>query len=754
MRILIIPIILLFANSIFAQTLKGKVVIKNEKNGEDVEINASGAKLFWNNTNIMTMANPVGEFEIAIAPNQDTLIVKYKNLYNDTLIITDKSNFLLIKLERITKKQLTEIKFTKSRPAVEISYLTPSQQLTITKKELAKAACCNLSEAFETTPSVDVSYSDAVTGQKQIQLLGLSTPYTLITQENMPNIRGLASIAGLSYTPGTFVNGIQLTKGSGSVVNGYESLAGAINIELNKPDNSEALFLNGYQGSGGRSELNANLAKKWNEKLASGLMLHYKNTWHKQDMNKDGFMDNPLEQAKIGLYRMQYFATNGLEIQGGIKGIDMAQNGGSIIENTNNFNFEAKTNRLESWLKIGKSFKAKPWKSFGLQLSSFTHRQTLQTSNRQYQGNQDNFYANYIYQTIIKTSDHGIKLGASYLLDNYREKLVGQLNINRKESVPGIFAEYTYNYFEKLSAVFGLRYDYHNLYKGFVTPRVHLRYAPTPKNTFRATIGRAQRTANILTEQQGAFFSNRTFVFVGGDSIWTKGLLPEIAWNMGASYSREFKLNYRTGSIQLDYYYNTFTKQIIADYETPRMVYFYNLNGKSFAHSFQSQIDYEAIRKKLDIRLAYRWYDVQQNFRGTQISKPLLSAHRAFVNIAYKPRPSIFTDATFVINGSKRLANSFANHSVDTLYHISKSPSFVTINAQITKVWNKKFETYLGGENLTNFMQHDAIIGRENSANNLYFDATQVWGPIMGINGYIGFRYKVPQKVEAELTTK
>jgi outer membrane receptor for ferrienterochelin and colicins len=733
---------MMYKNVVKAQltidTLWGKVQTTTNAEAEINKI-LIGARLQWLGTNIATFTNPLGEFKIPITTNNKQLIISYKGFVTDTILVENTNTYIEINMSRLTKS-ISNIVINAERKATEISYLSSIQTLKIKEGELLKAACCNLSESFETTPSVDVSYTDAITGQKQIQMLGLATPYTLITQENIPNIRGLGSILGLNFTPGTFVQGMQLSKGTGSVVNGYESLAGQINVELQKPDGKEKVYFNVYQSTGARSEINLNLNKKWNKTLASGLMLHYKNQWAKQDNNDDGFMDNPLGQQFVGVYRMQNFSAKGTEIQGMIKQIYTNDAGGQIVNN--GWQYNSNIARTEANLKIGKVYKATPWKSMGLQLAGFTHLQNLQTPTKNYKGTQQNFYSNYIYQNVLGNTNHAYKIGASFVADNYNETMPDTIikNLHRTEIVPGIFAEHTYNYLDEFTIVTGLRIDYHNLYGAFITPRLHIRYVPWGTSALRLSIGKARRTVSILAENQSAYFTNRTFTFLGDTTQWQQGLQPEVAWNTGASFTQPFTLNYRKGSIMADYYYSWFTKQIIADYETPRQVTFYNLNGKSFSHSLHIQADYEVLRKKLDIRLAYKYYDTRTTFNGVLLQRPLVAQHRGFLNIAYATRSKWKLDATYNINGSKRLPNSKANNT-DVNFTQQYSEIFSTVNAHISKQINKQLELYAGAENITNYMQHHAIISAANP-NGADFDASQTWGPVMGINGYVGLRWR------------
>src|SRR5690606_22835985 len=350
--------------------------------------------------------------------------------------------------------RLNDVKVIGRRHTTSISTQGAAKVERIGIGELMKAACCNLSESFETTPSVDVGFTDAVSGYKQIQMLGLAGTHTAFTRENIPDIRGLAAITGLTFTPGAWVESMQLSKGAGSVVNGYEGTAGQINIEWRKPfeDKEPRLYLNGYQSAQGRSEGNLILSHKFNEELSTNLLLHGRADWAKIDMNKDGFLDQPLGKTFAGANRWFYFNPNGLEFQAGIKAVLLDNVGGQVnykkdgIQSPGNpWGYEQQLNRVEVWAKMGKLFVEKPWKSMGLQLSGTLHDQESKYGSRNYAGNQQGFYANYIYQSIINNTNHVMKAGASFQWDNFEEQLNNH-KFSRVEYVPGIFAEYSYHY--------------------------------------------------------------------------------------------------------------------------------------------------------------------------------------------------------------------------------------------------------------------------------------------------------------------
>lgn len=647
-----------------------------------------------------------------------------------------------------SSKKLKEVTVKHRRASTQISMLDPMKRELISQRELLKAACCNLSESFETTPSVDVAFTDAVSGYKQIQMLGLAGPYTLITRENIPDTRGLAAVTGLTFTPGTFIEGMQLSKGTGSVVNGYESVAGQINVEWRKPfeDKEEKLHLNLYQSSQGRTEGNIVYRNKLSDKLSTNILLHGKSQWLKQDNNNDGFLDQPLDKQFVGANRWFWFGPKGWEVQGGVKAAFVQNTGGQWNYERGGeqiagkpWGFQLNTERVEGWAKIGKMF-SKPGTSMGLQLAGVYHNQDAKYGSTNYLSAQRSFYANLIYQTILGNTNHILKSGLSTLVDNYDETF-RLTNYKRNEVVPGAFAEYAYTHSTKFNLVAGIRGDYHNIFGAFATPRLHVRYAPFKKTVLRASIGRAQRTANIFAENMGYMASNRSFmVQSAAGSANPYGLNPEVAWNSGVNLTQKFVLDYRDGAVSVDYYYTHFQNQVVVDVEDAHSVQFYNLKGLSFANSLQAQADYELIHN-LDLRLAYRWYDVRTSYGNTLKERPLVAAHRAFANIGYETRNKWKFDYTVQWIGSKRIPSLHSHHGGGVTAE-SYSPSFWQMNAQISKSWNDKLEVYVGGENLTNYMMHDPIVGASNPYG-VGFDASMIWGPIMGANFYGGFRYKL-----------
>ncbi|MCK5775062.1 MAG: TonB-dependent receptor, partial [Bacteroidales bacterium] len=701
-----------------------------------------GANIFWQGTTVGTISDVDGIFKLIVNQSSEFIIVSYAGYQSDTIKYEGQPDLNIVLASSLT---LNEVEVVSRNKTTAIGYMSPIKMENIGEGELHKAACCNLSESFETNPSVDVSFTDAVTGTRQIQMLGLAGPYVQITRENIPDIRGLSAIYGFTYTPGAWVSSISLIKGTGSVVNGFESIAGQIDVNLWQPANMDRVYLNLFANQEGRMEANLNLKTDVGEKWRTGLLLHGKTNQNRHDNNGDGFMEAPLGTNLIALNRWEYKIKGG-HVEIGVKGTLVDQLGGQMDYDKSHdklsdqiWGMQNNTKRLEAWSKTGKVFENNPEQSFGLQLSGVYHDQTSYFGLKEYQATQKSFYGNYIFQSTINGSNHKYKVGASFIYDEYHEQLSDFVS-DRIEYVPGLFVEYTYNWNDRLNVVAGLRGDYHNVFGFFMTPRLHLRYLLTEDLIVRVSAGRGQRTAQILSENIGILSSSRQLVVKGDGSNKPYGLNPEVAWNYGINLTWDFELDYRDGAISFDFYRTAFHNQIVVDLDSDvRKVSFYNLEGESFSNSFQAQLDYELI-KRFDMRLAYRWYDVKTTYGEDLLAKPMVSTHRAFINLAYHTRNLWKFDATLNWQGEKRLPSTAANPI--QYQRADYSPSFFMLNAQISKSWKKRFDIYLGVENLLDYKQTNPIVAADQPFGE-FFDASMVWGPIFGRNMYIGLRYKL-----------
>lgn len=729
-----------------------------EANDSKNEMGLVGANVYWLNTEVGTVTDIDGAFTIPYKPEYKKLVVSFVGFKTDTLSVAKPR---LIKHWLQPTDNLDAVTVTSRKQATAKSYLKATNTFTVSSDELLKAACCNLSESFETNPSIDVNFADAVTGTRQIKMLGLTSPYILIATENIPTVRGASQAFGLSFIPGTWVESIQITKGAGSVVNGFESIAGQINAELVKPSTDDKLFVNLYGASSERLELNTHLNTQVSDKWHTGLYLHGNTHNQKHDVNNDGFLDMPLYNQINVMNRWQYTDTEkgfvsfinlkflNDEKQTGQLDFnpetDRVTRNGPVLSGDEVWGSEIDTRRYEVSAKLGYVNPEVPWQSVGVQTAFSGHKQESYFGLNQYDIEHNSLYANAIYNSIIGDSRHKIKTGISYTYDHYDEMLdVPNLNSDyeRTEHSVGAFFEYNYDNLEKLNLTAGIRVDNHNLLGTFVTPRFHARYTPWEKSAVRASFGRGKRSANIFAENQNMFSTSRAInVLDSNGSIY--GLDPEIAWNYGLSYLQGFNLFGRKADVTLDYYRTDFENQVVVDYENPQEVNFYNLDGKSYANSFQVEMNYNAF-EHFDARLAYKFYEVKTQYNSGKLEKPLVPRHRVFANAGYethvKNNSQWKFDVTFNWLGSQRFSST-ENNPVQ--YQLpERTPTVTTLNAQVTKVFSPKFEVYLGGENMTNVRQPNPIIGADDPFGS-NFDTTFVYGPIFGSMYYAGLRFRI-----------
>ncbi|MEO8532413.1 MAG: TonB-dependent receptor [Flavobacterium sp.] len=656
----------------------------------------------------------------------------------------------LLSVSVFSQEDLEEVKITKKQKGIKKSYTLTANTSVITSKELLKAACCNLAESFETNPSIDVNFSDALTGTKQIKMLGLTSPYLMITEENIPSVRGASQAYGLSFTPGTWIESVQITKGAGSVINGYESISGQINTELLKPLNDVPFFLNAYGSTDSRFELNTHFNKKLSDKWATSLFLHGNTRVAKNDMNNDGFLDNPLGKQINILNRYQYYnAESGLvsfinfrymndKKQTGEVNFDKDRDKGT----TNYWGSEINTERFEVSTKIGYVFPDMPYQSIGFQNAFNSHNQESYFGLNQYNIKQNSYYSNLIFNSIISNTMHKFTTGLNFSYDQYQE-FVNVNDYSRIDNSVGAFFEYTYDNTDNFSLILGGRVDSHNRLGFFVTPRLHMRYNPWKDGVLRFSAGRGKRSANIFAESQQLFASSRTFSILDNNGK-VYGLNPEIAWNYGVSFSQKFKLFNKNAEAGFDFYRTDFQNQAVVDLmQSPQEVLFYNLKGNSFANSLQVEFNYELIHN-LNLRTAYKYYDIQTDYLRGTFQRPLQAKHRFLGNLEYETNLSDDKqwkfDYTFNWSGKQQLPYTASNPTADQFPDFS--PSYAVMNMQVTRVFSAVFEVYIGGENIGNYKQEKAILGADDPFGP-NFDASVAYAPIFGQMYYAGLRFKI-----------
>jgi outer membrane receptor for ferrienterochelin and colicins len=659
--------------------------------------------------------------------------------------------FLFVAFNSYSQDTLQEIKVQSKRKSLQKSYTVTGNTTLITSKELLKAACCNLAESFETNPSIDVSFSDALTGTKQIKMLGLTSPYLMMTQENIPSVRGASQVFGLSFTPGPWIESIQITKGAGSVVNGFDSVSGQINTELAKPLTGEPFLLNVYGSTDSRFELNGNFNKKLSDKWATSLLLHGNMRDSKMDNNGDGFLDNPLQKQINFLNRYQYYnPETGWVSFINLQYIDDTKLMGQLNFNkdtdrgtTNSWGSEIDTKKIDLSTKIGYVFKDMPYQSIGFQNAFSSYDQDSYFGLNGYDIKQNSFYSNLIFNSIINNERNKFATGLNFTYDNYME-FVNATDYSRIDNTVGAFFEYTFDNQDDFSLILGGRVDYGNRLGVFVTPRLHAKYNPWEKGVLRFSAGRGKRTANIFAENQTLFASSRIFdITNSGGKIY--GLDPEIAWNYGLSFTQGFKIFGKNADVTADFYRTDFQNQVVVDVmKSPQEVVFHNLGGASYANSFQLEFNYE-LAKHFELRTAYKYYDIKTDYLTGMYQKPLQATHRFFGNLGYETHildkgQQWKFDFTYNWIGEQQLPYTASN---PVAYQLPEfSPSYSLMNMQITRTFSSTFEVYVGGENIGNYTQDTAIVDSQNPFGP-YFDATILYAPVFGQMYYAGLRFKI-----------
>ncbi len=680
-------------------------------------------------TGTTVFSNEDGTFEILLGkPNPDTLLFVAKGYRSDRLVVTKADRFLALNVVLISGQLVQDIVVNGRKNPHGISKMKTLHVEELTSAEFRKAACCNLSESFETNATVDVSMSDAISGAKKIQLLGLDAVYTQLQFENIPFLRGLESAFGMSVIPGTWLESIQITKGTGSVVNGYESMAGLVNLEFKKPKEMPRLGLNVYQNRFGRSELNLQGGVQLNERWHMGLFGSAASVYGTFDNNQDSFRDQALSNTFNLLQRFSYQGRR-MEAQLGLQAYVDQKLGGQTSytkAQPNGYGMELASEHLSIFSKTG-FFGKKPAQSLGVIAQLKFQNMSGLYGLRTFTGSEKRAYMNVIYDDIIGTADHKIKAGASFQFleihqwagQPFGAEVVGS---DRTEWVPGVFAEYAYSG-NRLSAVAGARFDQHNLAGAQFSPRAHLKYALTPQLDLRVTGGRAWRMPNFVADNLSLLASSKLW-------LSDQKLAPEISWNAGASLVQGFSFKKRKGSLSLDAYHTRFSQQLVADRDSlSGMVVFKNLANNSLATVLQVEFSY-ALLRGLDLRLAYKFQDVRALFNGSLQTQVLLPRQRYFVNVAYQTR-----------NKRWDYDLTYSRYSAVRLPQGGQGKPWALLNAQVTRNW-KHFEAYMGGENLLNVMQQNPIISTQNPFGS-NFDATEIWSPIMGWNVYLGLRYTI-----------
>lgn len=700
-----------------------------------------GANVAWVNTKVFAVTAEDGSFSVDKPKDSETLVISYIGFENDTIHV-DSEN---VKLEIVLREGLSlgEVNVVRRRFGTTKLRSSAMNVDIISSAELSRAACCNLGESFVTNPSVDVSYSDAATGAKQIKLLGLSGTYVQMMTENIPNYRGAAAPYGLGYVPGPWMQSIQVSKGSSSVKNGYESITGQINVEFKKPQLPEADWVsaNLFASSTGRYEANADATLKLSKRWSTSLLAHYENETMAHDANHDGFADIPRVE-QYNLWNRWAYMGDHYVFQAGIKALSEWRNSGQVNHGGNPgqelYKIGIDTRRYEAFTKNAYIFNKEKNTNLALILQGTFHNQDAVYGHKLYDVDQTNVYASLLFETEF-SKRHSLSTGLSFNYDGYdqRYRLTNDVELPRlksfeKESVPGAYVQYTYNLEDKLILMGGIRGDYSSMHGFFVTPRAHVKYNPNKFVNFRLSAGKGYRTNHVLAENNYLLASSRK-VRIAGD------LDQEEAWNYGASISSYIPLFGKTLNLNAEYYYTDFLKQVVVDMDTdPHEIAFYNLNGRSYSHVFQVEANYPLF-KGFTLTAAYRFTDAKTTYNGELKERPLTSRYKGLVTASYKTPLEIWQfDATLQLNGGGRMPSRYILED-GTPSWSARYGSFEQLSVQITRYF-RRWSIYVGGENLTNFKQKNPIIDAANPWGE-NFDSTMIWGPVHGAKAYIGIRF-------------
>ena len=725
-----------------------------------------GANVYWAGTTVGVATDVDGRFQLEPVKSTNLLVTSFMGFHNDTTEVTSHSELTIVLVSDLL---LEEVDIVERKMAVLRSRISPLTTETLTGEALCMAACCNLSESFETSASVDVAYSDAATGAKQIRLLGLSGTYVQMLTENTPNIRGLAQAFGMEYIPGPWMEAIQVSKGTSSVLNGYEAIAGQINVEYLKPQAQDPVALNAMISTETHAEVNVTGGWDINDKVSTGVLFHAQNMSLELDHNHDGFLDMP-KNTNVNLLNRWYIRDGDYTGQILVRGLYDHRIGGQTKEAVTvaptPYHIDLNTWRVDGFMKNGYVFDQETGMSIGIIASASYHNQQNSYGSRQWNAAQTNAYLNAIFQTGFDDSatdlwddhSHNLSAGLSVNYDGYQEELslLSPIdNLNRWEMTPGVFAEYTYTYKDKITLLVGIREDYSTRYGFFTTPRMNLRYAPFEWWTLRGSVGLGYRSPNAIADNAAYLSSNRIYHF---DEV---NLAQERSMNTGLSTVFYIPMGNKELQLSGEYYYTRFLDGVIADMDRDlHGVTLYNMHdvadAQYFSHNWQVEANMEILRG-WTMTAAFRYTDVKQTSFNTATNeyllrdKPLQNKFKGIITTSYQtPLKTWQFDLTAQFNGEGRMPDGFVIPEGSKQYRMHNGyiyhKWYPQLLGQITKFF-RTWSIYLGAENMTNFTQDNPIVGSKigdtqfvntQSAN---YDASMIWAPIHGWKLYLGFRW-------------
>ena len=762
-----------------AQKLTGKVVDATTQQA------LIGASLFWKNTTAGASTSATGEFTIKRVHGFETLVVNYLGYDTRELELTDKDvHEIVVELQpSAVGIDAVVIESAQRGNYAKTTGITRDEQISFAG--LCKMACCSLAESFENSASVTVGYSDAISGARQIKMLGLAGTYTQILDENRPIMQGAGAAYGLSYTPGMWLNSIQVSKGVSSVTAGHEAITGQINLEHRKPTDDERLFLNLYFDTELRPEINISSAIPLtkDKSLSTVIMAHGSMHPTSHDANGDNFVDMPKSHQINVANKWLWQTENGVQLRWGWKYLQENRLGGSHDYKKDMYE-DMVANPLQNPTLYGSNI-------FNRNINAYAKLGLPVGPERTFTGDpndavQNNFamildYDNYLTDSYfgINTVDvleHTARFNATYahyfsqhsslnvgasaymrrMNNDYLQQRIGDDNLPTRSwdfvgqatlLEPGVFAEYTYQLEDKFSLVVGLRGDYSTVRgeyyydakdKFLVTPRSHIRWAITPRTTLRASAGMGYRRQNLVTDNIWMMTTSRNI-----DASRLNDDM-ESAATFGGSLSQTFPLaGDDQATISFDYFRTQFFNTMVFDQETAdNSILIYNSNGKSFTDNYQVDFNWTPF-KGFDLFATFRYTNakmtLEQGGEQVLVERPLTSRYKGLINIQYAVRRWVF-DVTAQLNGPMRLPELDGN-LVKAVENPELSPVYPMFFAQVSYKMSN-LTIYAGCENIANYKQMQPIQGFE-APYAEGFNSSMVWGPLSGIKGYVGIRLNI-----------
>lgn len=736
-RLILSAIIFFCCTLAWADSYKGKVYELDAK-GNKVPI--PGVNIMVEGTSHGTVTDLDGNFEIPVEGKKKELIFSYVG-YQKVRILPITLDQILVEMTQ--GEELGEVTVAKRRASTSFSKINPIQAQKLSGAELTKCACCNLSESFETNASVDVSFSDAVSGAKTIKMLGLSGKYSQMMVENIPALRGAQNSYGLEYIPGTWMQSIQISKGTSAVKSGAESMTGQINVELKEPDGEEKGSFYMYGNQDGKMEWNVNYGMKLNDHWSTAVFGHYEDSFREMDNNNDGFWDRPVTR-QYNFFNKWKYKSDFINWKFGWSILDESRDGGQVDFDKNISPFDQQaygigidSKKMNAYSKLGFIFD-RPSTSLGTVLKWDRYTRDSFYGRQLYDVDQQNIYGSVIFQSFLFNTNHNYSVGLNYVNDRNRNKIqfleeTEKQDIGFDEEVMGAFAEYTFTPTDDITFLAGLRYDHSSIHGTYWTPRMHFRWAFTGSSTLRLSAGKGYRTPQVVAENTRYLASSRVWHF--SQTTPTQ----EEAWNFGVSLINNWHLWDKPLTLSLDYYRTDFTNQMVVDLnQSAHDVYVYTLDGKSFSNSFQVEARYEPM-DRFELTTAFRINDVQMEFQNQGLSSvPLLAKYKGLVSASYSTNMKKWQfDLTAQFNGVQELPSS--DGRAPEYSHAQESKPYTMLMGQITKNY-RAWSFYVGGENLADYTQKNPIIAAGDPFSK-DFDSSQVWGPIYGRMFYFGIKY-------------